>query len=125
MKWRKVPLNSFCILSQIEINSTFLFSLDHERPAYFRIFLGSINSAALLRMKIIESNMVLVTDSGFFSSKNIREDEELDVPYIVPVNCKSRIDLVNSSVMFTSDLLYLSCLRSDSLSSRACCSLLP
>ena len=50
-----------------------LFSLDHDMPAYFRILPGSINSVAHLRATKEETekdNIVLVADTGFFSSPN-------------------------------------------------------
>ncbi len=79
-------------LPQVQV--LFLYSLDHERPSYFRVLPGSVNSVASLRMTMLESNIssiVLVADSGFFSAKNIRGLEDLNVSYIIPLKRNSRI----------------------------------
>ena len=79
-------------LPQVQV--PFLFSLDHERSAYFRILPESINSVASLKMTVTESNVsnvVLVADSGFYSAGNIKDLDDLGVSYIIPLKRNSRI----------------------------------
>ena len=72
----------------------FLYSLDHERPSYFLMLPGLVNSVASLKMTIQEtkvSNIVLVADSGFYSAGNIRDLDDLSTSYIMPLKRNSRI----------------------------------
>ena len=57
-----------------QVQLLFLFSLDHEMPAYFCILPGSINSVASLKITMEESSarrIVLVADTGFYFSSNL------------------------------------------------------
>lgn len=77
-----------------QIQLLYLFSLDHDSPAYFRILPGAINSVASLRITMEESgasNIVLVADSGFYSSGNIKALEDMHVFYIIPLKRNSRL----------------------------------
>ena len=79
-------------LPQVQV--LFLFSLDHDSPAYFRILPGSINSVASLMTSIEESGVkriVLVADTGFYSSSNIRDLDSSGMSYIIPMRRNSRI----------------------------------
>ena len=79
-------------LPQVQV--LFLFSLDHDSPAYFRILPGSINSVASLMTSIEESGVkriVLVADTGFYSSSNIRDLDSKGMFYIIPLRRNSRI----------------------------------
>ena len=79
-------------LPQVQV--LFLYSLDHERPSYFRMLPGSVNSVASLKMTMREtkiSNIVLVADSGFYSAGNIRDLDDLGISYIMPLKRNSRI----------------------------------
>jgi transposase len=79
-------------LPQVQV--LFLYSLDHERPSYFRVLPGSINSVASLKMTMLESdtsNIVLVADSGFYSAGNIKDLDALGISYIMPLKRNSRI----------------------------------
>jgi len=79
-------------LPQVQV--LFLFSLDHDSPAYFRILPGSINSVASLMTSMDESGVkriVLVADTGFYSSSNIRDLDSRGIFYIIPLRRNSRI----------------------------------
>jgi len=79
-------------LPQIQV--LFLFSLDHDSPAYFRILPGSINSVASLMTSIDESGVkriVLVADTGFYSSSNIRDLDSMGISYIIPLRRNSKL----------------------------------
>ena len=79
-------------LPQVQV--LFLFSLDHDSPAYFRILSGSINSVASLMTSIEESGLkriVLVADTGFYSSSNIRDLDSKGMLYIIILRRNSRI----------------------------------
>lgn len=78
--------NSICeYLSQVQ--ALFLFSIDHDSPAYFRIIPGSIYSVASLKIFIEESvikRIVHLADTGFYSSININLDS-MKIFYIIPL----------------------------------------
>ena len=77
-----------------QIQLLFLFSLDREMPAYFRIMHGSINSVASLKLSMGDSgagNIVLVSDTGFYSKLNVRALESMGVFYIIPLKRSLRL----------------------------------
>ena len=77
-----------------QIQLLFLFSLDRDTPAYFRILPGSATSVASLRSTMEESGarkIVLVADSGFYSAKNISSLEGMGIHYIMPLKRNSRL----------------------------------
>jgi len=79
-------------LPQVQV--LFLFSLDHDSPAYFRIMPGSINSVASLVTSIRESGVkriVLVADTGFYSSSNVSDLDSMGISYIIPLKRNSKI----------------------------------
>ena len=79
-------------LPQVQV--LFLFSLDHDSPAYFRIMPGSINSVASLVTSIRESGVkriVLVADTGFYPSSNVSDLDSMGISYIIPLKRNSKI----------------------------------
>ena len=79
-------------LPQVQV--LFLFSLDHHMPAYFRILPGSINSMASLKLSMEESGarrIVLVADTGFYSSSNVSALDSMGIFYIIPLKRNSRL----------------------------------
>ena len=79
-------------LPQVQI--LFLFSLDHDAPAYFRILPGFINSVASLKVSMEESgakNMVLVSDTGFYSRSNLSALDSMGKSYIIPLKRDSKL----------------------------------
>ena len=79
-------------LPQVQV--LFLFSLDHDSPTYFRIMPGSINSVASLAASIRESGVkriVLVADTGFYSSSNVGDLDSMGIFYIIPLKRNSKI----------------------------------
>lgn len=88
-----------------QIQLLFLFSLDHDSPAYFRILPGSATSVISLRSTMEESGVrkiVLVADSGFYSAKNVSSLEGARIHYIIPLKRNSRlIDYSDQGKHFT------------------------
>jgi len=79
-------------LPQVQI--LFLFSLDHDSPAYFRIMPGAINSVASLVTSMEESGagkIVLVADTGFYSSSNVNDLDSMGILYIIPLRRNSKL----------------------------------
>ena len=77
-----------------QVQLLFLFSLDHDAPAYFRILPGSINSVASLKISMEESgvkNIVLVSDTGFCSRSNLSALDSLGISYIIPLKRNSKL----------------------------------
>lgn len=77
-----------------QIQLLFLFSLDHEMPAYFRILPGSVNSVMSLRMTMEESGVkriVLVADTGFYSKGNVSALESMGIFFIIPLKRNSKL----------------------------------
>ncbi|QRF75346.1 Transposase [Thermoplasmatales archaeon] len=77
-----------------QVQLLFLFSLSHDRPAYFRILPGSINSVMSLKTTMEESgasNIVMVADTGFYSGRNLKELERMKISYIIPLRRNSRL----------------------------------
>ncbi|MCL4328304.1 MAG: hypothetical protein M1151_03890 [Candidatus Thermoplasmatota archaeon] len=73
-------------LPQVQI--LFLFSLDHEMPAHFRILPGAVNSVASLKLTMEESGakrMVLVADTGFYSSSNTSALDSMGIFHVIPL----------------------------------------
>ena len=77
-----------------QVQLLFLFSLERETPAYFRILPGSINSVMSLRVTMEESGaskIVMVADTGFYSEKNLKGLEGMGISYIIPLKRNSRL----------------------------------
>ena len=77
-----------------QIQSLFLFSIRRDAPAYFRILLGAINSVPSLRVTIEESgasNIVLVAETGFFSSRNVKDLDDMGIFLIIPLGRNSKL----------------------------------
>ena len=73
-------------LPQVQV--LFLFSLDHDSSEYFRMLPCSINSVASLMTSIEESGVkriVLVGNTGFYFSSNIRDLDSKGMFYIIPL----------------------------------------
>ena len=77
-----------------QVQLLFLFSLDHDMPAYFRILPGSINRVASLKLSMEESGakrIVLVSDTGFYSESNTSAMDSMGVFHIMPLKRNSRL----------------------------------
>lgn len=77
-----------------QIQLLFLFSLEHDTPAYFRILPGSINSVMSLKITMEETGalkIVLVADTGFYSMKNIEALEHMKIFFIIPLKRNSKL----------------------------------
>lgn len=77
-----------------QVQLLFLFSLEHDTPAYFRILPGAINSVTSLKITMEETgsfNIVLVADTGFYSLKNVTALDDMKIFFIIPLKRNSRI----------------------------------
>ena len=77
-----------------QIHMNFIFSIDHQMPAYFRIVPGSVQDVSSLVLTVRESgveNVVLIGDKGFYSAKNVDELEKESVKYILPLKRDSSL----------------------------------
>jgi transposase len=71
-----------------------LFNIEDKEPSYYRILSGSITSVMSISSTMEESeisNIVLVGDTGFFSSGNVEDLEEKNIHYILPLKSNSRL----------------------------------
>ena len=77
-----------------QIQLLFIFSKGRDAPAYFRILPGAINSVPSLRVTMQESgvsDVVLAADTGFYSSKNVKELEDKGIFFIIPLKRNSKL----------------------------------
>jgi transposase len=77
-----------------QVQLLFLFSLEHDAPAYFRILPGSINSVMSLKVTMEETGsmkIVLVADTGFYSMKNVLDLEAMKIFFIIPLKRNSKL----------------------------------
>ena len=71
-----------------------LFNMEEKEPSYYRILSGSITSVMSISGTMDESgilNIVLVGDTGFYSSGNVEDLEEKGIHYILPLKSNSRL----------------------------------
>ncbi len=71
-----------------------LFNLEEKEPSYYRILPGSVTSIMSISKTIDESDIsdiVLVGDTGFYSSSNVEYLEERGIHYILPLKRNSRL----------------------------------
>lgn len=71
-----------------------LFNLEEKEPSYYRILSGSITSVMSVSNTMEESgisNVVLVGDTGFYSSGNVKNLEDRKIHYILPIKRNSRL----------------------------------
>lgn len=77
-----------------QVQLLFLFSLEHESPAYFRILPGAINSVMSLKITMEETGamkIVMVADTGFYSMKNVMDLEAMKIFFIIPLKRNSKL----------------------------------
>ncbi len=70
-----------------------LFNMEEKEPSYYRILSGSITSVMSISSTMEESgisDIVLVGDTGFYSSTNVENLEEKGIHYILPLKSNSR-----------------------------------
>ncbi len=71
-----------------------LFNLEDKEPSYYRVLSGSITSVMSISSTMEESgisNVVLIGDTGFYSSGNIENLEEKGIHYILPLKSNSKL----------------------------------
>ena len=77
-----------------QIQLLFLFSMGRDAPVYFRILPGPINSVASLHVTMegsSASDLVLVADTGFYSSKNVKDLDGMGIFFIIPLKRNSKL----------------------------------
>ncbi len=77
-----------------QVQLLFLFSMGRDAPVYFRILPGAINGVMSLRITMEESsasNIVLVADTGFYSSKNVKDLDDMGIFFIIPLKRNSKL----------------------------------
>jgi transposase len=71
-----------------------LFNMEEKEPSYYRILSGSITSVMSISSTMEESgisDIVLVGDTGFYSSENVKNLEEKGIHYILPLKRNSTL----------------------------------
>jgi len=71
-----------------------LFNTEGKEPSYYRVLSGSITSVMSISSTMEESeisNVVLVGDTGFYSSGNVNELEKKGIHYILPLKSNSKL----------------------------------
>ena len=71
-----------------------LFNMEEKEPSYYRILSGSITSVMSISSTMDESgisDVVLIGDTGFYSSTNVKNLEEKGIHYILPLKSNSTL----------------------------------
>jgi len=71
-----------------------IYSLDRKVPSFFKLLPGSIRDVSSLVNAIYESrltNVVLVTDKGFYSKENVNFLDESELFYVIPLKRNSSL----------------------------------
>jgi transposase len=71
-----------------------LFNMEGKEPSYYRILPGSITSVTSISSTMEESgasDIVLVGDTGFYSSGNVEDLEGKGIHYILPLKSNSKL----------------------------------
>ena len=77
-----------------QVQLLFRFSIGRDASAYFRILPGAINSVTSLRVTMEESgasNIVLVADTGFYLSKNVKDPDDMYIFFIIPLKRNKKL----------------------------------
>lgn len=77
-----------------QVHMIFIFSLDQHMPSYFRMVPGSIRDVSSLVLTVKESgiqNVVLIGDKGLYSEDNVRDLDEENLHYILPLKRDSSL----------------------------------
>ena len=90
-----------------QYNLIMMYSIDYKVPAYMRLVYGSIRDIKTL-VKTIDiadiNNVVIIADSGFYSSTNISKMETSHIKYVVPLKRNNKLIKINND--FTDVFLY-------------------
>jgi transposase len=76
------------------INLMFVFSLKLKLPTYYRIMTGNIKDISSFKLCLVESGIsdaIVIADKGFYSESNIRQLEDEELKYIVPLRRNSAL----------------------------------
>lgn len=76
------------------VNLMFVFSLKLKLPTYYRIMSGNIKDISSFKLCLTESGIsdaIVIADKGFYSESNIRQLEDEELKYIVPLRRNSAL----------------------------------
>jgi len=78
-----------------QIRLMYLFSAQMKQPVYYRMIGGNINDVKSMSLCINEMNVkdkvIFIADKGFFSAENIREMDEENLSYIIPLQRNNQL----------------------------------
>jgi transposase len=77
-----------------QINLLFLFSATLKLPVFYRILPGNIREVKSFKLTIDESGLddvVIITDKGFYSEKNVDSLDSEQLKYIIPLRRNSAL----------------------------------
>lgn len=77
-----------------QVNLMFLFSSKLKLPVFYRILPGNIREVKSFKLTIEESGLtdvVIITDKGFYSEKNIASLDSEQLHYIIPLRRNSQL----------------------------------
>ncbi len=75
-----------------QVNILYLFSMDLQMPAFYRVLPGNISGVKALKLTIDEAELtdcVVIGDKGFYSNSNIIKLEKTGLQYILPMKRNS------------------------------------
>jgi transposase len=87
INWLEIGHNNHEIFKP-QVHLLLMYSMDQEEPIFWKMLPGSIADVSSLTNSILESrlkNVVIVSDKGFYSEKNIGHVEDADLSYIMPI----------------------------------------
>jgi transposase len=71
-----------------QVNALFIFSQDEKAPLYYRLIGGDIREVSSMKTAVEESrlkNVVIVSDKGFYSAKNVEALLEEKLHFAIPL----------------------------------------
>jgi transposase len=72
----------------------YLFSAQLKQPVYFRLINGNITDSKSMSLCVKEMNIkdvIYIADKGFFSAQNIRELNQENLQYIIPLHRNNKL----------------------------------
>ena len=75
-----------------QVNLLYMFGMDQQKPAYYRVVPGNIRETSAVALSIKEfgaKNVVIVADKGFSSSQNFQSYRDAGLQYIIPLRRNS------------------------------------
>ena len=79
---------------RLQVNLLYIFDKKSQSPMYYRLVPGNIREVKSFQLSLKESgltNAVIVADKGFYSKDNIKELEDSNLSYIIPLQRSSSL----------------------------------